>query len=282
MRGGPRGSETAEAVVHVRDREDERLELVAHAPEPVVAAAPADAASGAATGTTMLMGIVLDLASGHGLGSVHVRVLGETRQIVTSTTAGGGFRFANLPGDSARLEIQLTDGKADTTVVALRGRGGTSSRETATRFVVLQVAGGPHQLPGLKVAVSGATRRLGLQGFYQRMTTGSGFYLTSARIAQSGVRSALQTLPSVRVTPCYSHGQFVLGCERISIGQGPRRCPARLYVNGQVMPGNAARFILDLDPTAVAGIEAYPSAQTAPIRYRDLQSDCGVLLVWTK
>jgi len=268
VRGGADEADVATAVVHVRDREEERLELVARAPEPV-AAATHDSVSGAAT----LMGIVRDSASGQGLGSVRLRVLGRARE--TLTTAGGGFRFSNLPTDSARLEIQLTDGRADTMVVALQPGG--------TRFVVLEVTGGPRQLPGLKVAVRGSARRLGVQGFYQRMTTGSGYYVTSHKIEQAGVRGALRALPGVRVRPCYSGGRFGVGCETISIGQGPRRCATRVYVNGLPMTGQtAADFVLNLDPTAVAGIEAYPSAQTAPIQYRDLQSDCGVLLVWTK
>jgi hypothetical protein len=282
VQGGPDGSETAEAAVHVRDREDERLELVARAPEPVATAAP-DSATSTARGRTLLMGIVLDSASGQGLGSIYVRLLGRTRQAVTTTAAGGGFRFGNVPGDSARLEIQLPDGRADTTVVALRKPEVKRFQPSETRFVVLQVTGGPHLLPALEVPVSGASRRLGVQGFYRRMTTGSGFYLTPAKIEDAGMRSSLQSLPGVRVRPCYSGGAFGVGCETISIGQGPRRCPARVYVNGLLMPGHTAvEYVLNLDPKAVAGIEAYPSARSAPIQYRDLQSDCGLLLVWTK
>jgi len=270
VRGGPDGAEVAIANVHVRDREEERLELVAHAPEPVRAAGAVSTRS-----VATLMGFVRDSASGQGLGSVRLTVLGKARETVTTTSATGGFRLSNLRGDSARLEVQLAGDRTDTTMVALKPGG--------MHFVVLEVTGGPRQLPGLKVAVRGSARRLGVQGFYQRMTMGSGYYLSTAKIAQRGIRSALSSLPQVRVRPCYSGGRFGVGCETISIGQGPRRCATRVYVNGLPMTGEtAADYVLNLDSTAVAGIEAYPSARTAPIQYRDLQSDCGVLLVWTK
>ncbi len=226
VRGGPDGSEAAEAVVHVRDREEERLELVARAPEPVAAAA--DSATTPAT----LMGIVRDSASGQGLGSIYVRVLGRTRQIVATTSAGGGFRFVNLRGDSVRLEVQVAGGHADTTVLALEPGG--------TRFVVLEVSGGPRQLPGLTVAVRGSSRPFGVQGFYKRMTTGSGYYVTSRKIEREGMRSALRSLPQTQVRPCHSGGTYQVGCETLSIGQGPRRCATRIYVDGLPFNGPSA------------------------------------------
>jgi hypothetical protein len=283
VRGGSDGSAEAEADVKVRDREDERLELVARRPEVAAAGAAGSsaaevgpaAASGpvAGEGSVTLLGLVRDSASGQGLGSLHVRALGTGREAVTNEQ--GFFVLKGLRSGPLRLEIGLADRRTDTALVRLtRGRTG---------FATLDVAGAPRLLPDVRVAVRGSVRRLGLAGFYQRMAHGSGYYLVGDKIEEKGMRSALRSLPGVKVTPCHGSGGMIsVGCETISVGRGPGLCSPRIIVNGSPMIGVDAEYLLDLDPAGVAGIEVYPDPAMAPVQYRNLESRCGVLMVWTK
>jgi hypothetical protein len=70
-------------------------------------------------------------------------------------------------------------------------------------------------------------------------------------------------------------------CEEHAAAKVEADCSPALFVDGQPAPGG----ISDLDavtPPEIEGIEVYARAATAPAQYKRLDSDCAIILVWTR
>jgi hypothetical protein len=289
------GGRVAVTRVRLRAGEERRLRLVARLPAEVLAAEDSARASAAtpAGGSTALIGVVKDSASGRELAGIPVRVLETGGRGVT--TRSGTFFLSGLPSGSVRLEFGLPEGRMDTASIALAPGPFT--------FATVQVVGAPRQLPTLRVSVRRAARSSRLSGFYDRLSNGFGYYVAGRRIEELGMRGALLMLPQLQLDRCG------MGCERIVLGPmiNPRTvlgsasgsCPATIFLDGIRLSGGprmpsgsegeagepaveAASFIMSLDPEDVAGVEAYPRGTGAPAEYQDPTGGCGVLLVWTK
>ena len=60
----------------------------------------------------------------------------------------------------------------------------------------------------------------------------------------------------------------------------------RARPRGGTPPQASKAELVNLDdlllPSAIAGIEYYPSGSSAPQQYRPINGNCGVVLIWTK
>ena len=158
-------------------------------------------------------------------------------------------------------------------------------------------------------------RYLELTGFYDRQRTDFGHYITPTDIErrQGGmITELLAPLPGVRLVSTgggLSRRQVQMRGSHL--GQGGL-CRPRVFVDGLIYNrgdsrirgvddwGNATTataddavgltttYELDIDdiahPSSVAGIEVYRSASQVPVRFGggSIQSQCGVIVIWTK
>ena len=140
-----------------------------------------------------------------------------------------------------------------------------------------------------------------LREFEERRRVGFGYSLRGEEIKKaSNLRSVMQQLPSLIVgprvvrTPIVVRGDIVLPASgdvhdaeapgtfnvymrRDAIGSA--YCLANLYVDGIK---SYWEQLGGYKPEDIAGVEVYPRQSLVPIRFQDISSGCGVVLVWTK
>ncbi|HEU4560799.1 MAG TPA: carboxypeptidase regulatory-like domain-containing protein [Longimicrobium sp.] len=249
--------------------------------------APRTAARLARTGTGTSVGVsgVLRDAAGRPVAGASVRV--GTLAAVT-TDAQGRFRIRGAAaGNHAvsvthpslgnrSVEVPLP---ADAAELELRAGGGTRLAASVQRVV---------QLAGIGATAQARNPALDLQGFYQRQRLGIGTFLTGERLDRGPggkLSDVMRMVTGVRVMLLDETGKnmnpiFVAASTRGSVGiqrSGP--CFMQLYVDGR-----RVGFPANLDEVNVAdaeAVEVYRGAEI-PAQYRNSDSACGVILVWTK
>lgn len=142
----------------------------------------------------------------------------------------------------------------------------------------LDVALGPVAVMLSPIRVVGQPSRL-LQEFEDRRKSGLGYTLGEDQIKGAGtLRGVVGSLPTVRMERGNGLKDFVVMLPNPGIG-GRGYCVATLYVDG---------FLSDYDqlqnyrPADLVGIEMYPRASLAPIKFQSISTGCGVLIIWTK
>jgi len=125
-----------------------------------------------------------------------------------------------------------------------------------------------------------AERMKFMQGFYDRKSSGFGYFVTRDEIEQrhaTQVSDALRMIPGVRVVR--AGGRSGVRFSRSTIGS--RDCPPQVYVDGVMAKGME---IDDLTPTDIEGIEVYQGASVIPPQFNDRFGNaiCGVIAVWTR
>ncbi|MDB4949136.1 MAG: hypothetical protein JWM27_1785, partial [Gemmatimonadetes bacterium] len=70
-------------------------------------------------------------------------------------------------------------------------------------------------------------------------------------------------------------------CEEYASAKVDADCAPALFVDGQPAPGGIAD-LNSVAPPEIEGIEVYARAATAPAQYKRLNSDCAIILVWTR
>jgi len=170
--------------------------------------------------------------------------------------------------------------------------------------------------------VSATAQGRGRSEFYQRAGHGQGAYVTRAQIERMrGARTTdlFRGIPSIevvggtlrvraagnqmprglsalpvdpaggggRVAPACGPGlsgdarASAEACEAAAEGNVEADCQPALWVDGQAAPGGV-RDLSSLAPTDIEGIEVYARAATAPGQYKRLNSDCAIILIWTR
>ncbi|HET6764334.1 MAG TPA: carboxypeptidase regulatory-like domain-containing protein, partial [Longimicrobiaceae bacterium] len=170
--------------------------------------------------------------------------------------------------------------------------------------------------------VSALAQGRGRQEFYQRAAHGQGSYVTREQIERMrGARTTdlFRGIPSLEVIggtlrvrtpgnqaprglsalpmdPAGGGGRIAPNCapgvsadarasaedcEKASEGDVQADCKPSLWVDGQAAPGGIGD-ISSLFPQDIEGIEVYARAATAPGQYKRLNSDCAIILIWTR
>jgi carboxypeptidase family protein/TonB-dependent receptor-like protein len=128
--------------------------------------------------------------------------------------------------------------------------------------------------------------------FWNRRMIGVGAFLTRDQIERRGAyrpSDLLRTVNGVRVSQDQSSGRPVIQMGRTPI-QAPIRkgspslaavCQVNYYLDGSwVAPGTF--HIDDLSPTSIEAIEIYRGPAEIPPRFRQRETACGLIVIWTR
>ena len=230
---------------------------------------------------TGLAGIVMDRQTGRPLSGVAVVVPNRQRSAVTDLQ--GRFTIEDLPAGRHQVEFSMlgyTD-RVDSISVE-------PNRVSVAR-VGLSVD--PVDLEPIEVVVE--QRQLSLQeiGFYEREYQGFGEFIDRAAIDAQGPAAQMTDLIS-RVPGARSVTDRFQPLERyIVLREGQQGsfgnqgfCYPQVVVDGLVTHrggDDPARLNELVNPTAVAGIEVYPSSTGVPQQYAGVSAACGVIVIWT-
>lgn len=144
-------------------------------------------------------------------------------------------------------------------------------------------------LPGIEVAAEARSASLARVGFYERMASTRGAFLTREDIERrrpSLASHALENVPGIRTRDSRYDGMLVWfsGNEKATLS-GIDICGPRLLINGLEVHqgGNGAPLPIDryVSVPDIAAIEVYRSAAQLPPQYGGAHAACGVILIWT-
>jgi hypothetical protein len=247
----------------------------------------------------ILRGKVLDAATGAGVAETAVRALSpEGRDVGHGRTgADGTFSFQLRVPATVHIEAQRTGYRTTTT-----GELPVGLHETVNVEVKLSAAAIAIEPLRVTARVQPPRRRtLELNGFYDRERQGIGKYLRREEIERHGRSNLAQVLSYVPGTAVLRRGMHDyiyfprnggpgLGRLRSSAGRAPAKwgppgngCLPRLFVDGM-----RAAYDIDsdinsvVDPEQVEAVELFRGPSEIPVEFNDSNSQCGVILIWTR
>ena len=209
-----------------------------------------------------ISGVVTDFA-GQPIGDARV-VLDSLPE--THTDTAGRFTLSSVPIGTRQLEVTAIGSEPAMPVVDVT-QGETTSTVVQLRKIL--------ELTGMRTTASAGARTFASE-FTERRKTGFGYTLDSTQIMRySQFVNVLQSVPSLNVQVHSSTLSIT-----VPDGRGGVCAPDVLIDGALAMFGH----LLDLYPREVAAMEVYPTSSHIPSKYAriGIQSQCGMILVWTK
>ena len=241
-----------------------------------------------------LEGRVLDEATGNAIAGALVTLTdlrGDVVGVVT-TDDDGAFTFAepDPPGRSYDLRVeQIGYGPARARLQFSPGRP-----------LQVDVLLAPAAIPVDSVVVSTSrSRRLVEVGFEARREAGGAIFIDRTQIQErtaARITDLLRGQPGVRVVSFGSEEDFRVGASGRNLSGSD--CQPAVWIDGsrvrsagapdvdQARTGSRMRVdpaLTELvSPDDIEGIEVYTGPAGLPVRFRDRNVDCGVILIWTR
>ncbi len=199
------------------------------------------------------------------------RLVPQARVVVEeagSTTSGedGRFTLTGLPAGTQWLRVRAIGYVPLERALELR--------DGDTTALALVLGRAPVQLDTISVR---GVRPVALQQFEERRRLGMGYAQDEADLrGRPTMRSVFAGFPSVSIGG-RSHFNFVILMPAPGVARG--YCAAAIFIDGLQ---SSAQALGAYRTDELVGVEVYPRGSTAPGRYQRLDSECGVVLVWTK
>jgi hypothetical protein len=227
----------------------------------------------------VLAGVVTNL-NGVPLAGAEVAIVKYALRVVTNDS--GVYSFEAVPAGKVTVLVRH---------IGFRMREeGVSLDAGKRRQLDFELAGLPEMLDSVMIREAGGKGRMA--EFWARRMIGSGVYLTRADIEKRGpYRSSdlLRALPGVRVTMGEGLDRPVISMGRTPVGTRTYRnvqtlaadCRVSYYVDGMFVPAGTFH-IDDLSVVSIEAIEVYRGPAEIPPRFRQRDTACGLIVIWTR
>ena len=189
------------------------------------------------------------------------------------TNERGEFRFIDVPAGTYDLTVRrLGYGVLDARIELAAG-------QAVTRLLLLT------QAPMLDSVLVLADRRH-LQEFDENRALGLGHFFTRedlAKVEGVSLSSILAGVPGIKFQ-YYGNHAYLEGSRGIK-SQHESHCYAQVYLDGMLVYRKQGddRFDLNsISPATIEAIEYYAGPASTPTRYNNLDSRCGVVVIWTR
>jgi hypothetical protein len=214
-----------------------------------------------------ISGQVIDEASRAPVGGASILFLGTKHQ--TATDSGGRFSLGGLGSGTYLLQVRAIGYSATSWVLRL-GEG------EAVDYL-LEVAPLQTELDPVNVVAPPGYADRRLEAFEERRRRREGVFFTAEEISASHASTLLDMLrgiPGVRLS-CRSQACVV----QMTRGAKATGCTADWVVDGIPASLSGSPHI---PIVGLIGIEIYRSASEAPPEFLKPDSQCGVIVIWTK
>jgi hypothetical protein len=206
-----------------------------------------------------------------------VQALGTSYTVKTDST--GAFQFSKLPVGPYYMRVRKL-GYDPTVFSAIVVPGDSLSAEvTLTPFA-------PNRLATVRVTAAANTlrsRRMEEFDRRRRVSGGAGVFIDAKEIAQrqpSYISDLLRGRANVRIERDQQTGDNIVYGRGLSISSGA--CPLAIMIDGVLvrnLPGTLDGFV---PVQMVSAIEVYNSGTRVPGEFSRIETDCGVVVIWTK
>jgi hypothetical protein len=229
------------------------------------------------------------------------------RTVSTRTDSAGRYSFCGLPdGVKITARAVANDRRLALADMVLSDREVSVLDLVVGQEAVVAAASQPAAAPAVMVVSSPGNKVM--QEFERRRRRGNGSYLTRAQIDRmhaARLTDLLRTMPGVSVE-MGDHGALIVELRRSksftitpmpaakadtgasapptagsTVGQAAiKKCPANFLVDGLPIDGSGTADA-DARPDTIEAIEVY-SGGMVPIEYSARNSECGVVMIWTR
>ena len=233
--------------------------------------------------TGRLLGSVRDAGTGDPVASAAVSVAGRAE--VSQTNRRGRFILSGVPAGEHELTIRHL------------GYAPLTHQVSVTRGITTEVDVGlvpdPVAMEPL-VATVERLRRLEVGGFYERRywgeLVGGGLFFTATDVERrmpSMISHMIADAPGIFVGNCgLRHNDCQLLNSRVTTRMAGEGCLLSVFVDGTRITPDPVTGAVYVDrwvkPIEIAGVEVYSGAVSLPAEYAGSDSQCGVVVIWTK
>lgn len=230
-------------------------------------------------GSIIVFGTVRNV-SGVPVVGAEVWIDGTEYRVVSNDS--GEFRIDNVPSGRAKVMVRRVGFRPDSKKVALQPGD--------TRHVKFVLEGMLEELETVLItAKAGEASRLG--EFWARRMVGIGVFITRAEIERRHpprTADLFQQVMGVRVLHATGGDptRIVTGRQSMAPGVNSRSlasgvCPMQYYVDGIFM-ANGMFTVDEMSPDMVEAIEVYRGPSEIPARFRQRDTACGLIVIWTR
>jgi hypothetical protein len=230
-----------------------------------------------------IRGRIVDAETGEPVTLAYVELLEADRDPVTAGVAGVDGAFSVRAPSSGSFLLYVRRDGYETLTDGLFELGPGSIAE-----VRVGLTPEPIELDALTVEAERDITRLEASGFYDRVLTAPGYFLSREdieRVGSSRTADVFQRIPRVEVDATRPlTGPDVMQYPAILMRMGADFCSPTLYVDRHVVANGVSGPVRPDDYVSTSEIEAievYARAAQAPVDF-DPINDCGVVLIWTR
>ena len=236
-----------------------------------------------ATGAQTVRGTILDAATGNPVAMAYVGLLAEDQELVVADLASDRGAFTlRAPQEGEYFLYVRGDGYQTVTdgLFAL-GRDGVFD-------VRVGLKPEPIELEAVPVDVRRSVSRLEASGFYDRVLTAPGHFLSRedvTRVGGSLITEVLRSVPRLQIDASRPlTGPDAMRAASVLMRKGTESCSPTLYIDRHLVATGAIEPVRPdeyVSPSEVEAVEIYSSAADVPVDF-DPINDCGVILIWTR
>jgi len=219
------------------------------------------------------VGVVIDSLTGDPLAGVLVRLSGHDESVLTGLD--GRFELGGVTSGELSVEVLRPGFRPGSVQMEIR-----VSRAVTVDLGALVLSPLAVELNPVVVEATEVEAKLSRVGFFQRMSTEQGTFLTRDEIAQQNPRRTselFKRIPGFQVA-----GDGMVSSRRgiPGMSQGFSRCNVEYYIDGVHADGSR---VDDVMVHAIVGMEVYTGAATIPQAFRVAgNARCGVVVLWTR
>jgi len=224
-----------------------------------------------------LVGVVTDSLTGNTLADAYVHL--PAQDITALTGSDGKFRLGGVASGDLTIEVRKPGFEPEPLHVDIEVIGAVTVDLGTIALAPLVV-----ELDPIVVEDREVNQRLNRVGFYRRMNTEHGTFLTREEIARlnpSNTSELVARMPAFGAT-LGGAGNVAFGVRgTASIRQANSACLITYYVDGVRAEGAAVDEVL---PNSIEAMEAYAGPATIPPQFRTFPGNpnCGAVILWTR
>lgn len=225
----------------------------------------------------LLSGVVTNL-NGVPLPRVEVLIINTDLKAITNDS--GVYEFLAAPTGKLRLVARRIGFEPE--------EGSVSLQSNLHKQVDFSLKGMPEALNSVMVREAGGLGRM--NEFWARRMNGNGAYITRDDIERRRPQrpsDLLRTVSGVRVVlgdGGFDHPVIAMSRNAIVTGGGRSvspQCRVTYYVDGNYVAVGTFHMD-DMTPSVIEGIEVYRGPSETPPRFRQRDTACGVIVIWTR
>jgi hypothetical protein len=238
--------------------------------------------------TGILKGIVLTDSTEQPISDAQVML--PSLQLQTVTDQRGSFRFSDVRAGEHELVVRRMGFGPLATRITIAANQSTDRRILLPSVVILDsvVVRANALLPSFE-----EHRAIGLGHFITRAELekreGGRTADVLAQVAGAGVvrgKGSYAWVASTRGPHSLTPKSGILDQADVALGAAPGACYAQVYLDHALVysgrPGEGLFSVNSLPVSAIEAIEYYAGPARTPLKYQRLDSNCGVLVIWTR